>query len=180
VFADVTDLAEHARLIADPDGYRPPSCSRCECDRLHVHDYPRRKPRADPEAVEVKIVRYVCTQCEAVWRVLPRFLARRLWRTWRVVEWSTIGSRPVGAPPVPRRTAQRWRQRLRMSAKKMVQVLATSGSRTLETLVGRVGVDARRGDVVVAHANVTGSPALRWLANLAEAVHRLSPGVRVM
>lgn len=182
VVADVTDLAEHVRRIADPDGYRPPSCFGCGYERLWVHDYPRRKPRADPdaEAVEVKIVRYVCVRCEAVWRVLPRFLARCLWRTWRVVEWSTLGCRPADAPPIPARTLARWRSRLRSAGRVLVQRLATSGAKMLEAVAGRVGLDAQRHHVVREHAAMTGSTSTRWLADLAVVVHRLSPGVRVM
>ena len=88
--------------------------------------------------------------------------------------------RPNSAPAVPRSTVRRWRSRLGSDARMLTQVLATSGARALEVLAHRVGLRARREDVVLEHAHKSGAPPLRWLATLAARVHRLSPGVRVM
>jgi hypothetical protein len=178
---DVTDLAEHAARLADPDGYRPLRCQKCRASQLHVHDYPSRKPRADPNLVEIKIVRYRCYECEAVWRVLPRFMARHLWRTWRVVEWSALDApKPTNAPPVPRSTVARWRARLSAAARVLVAVVATSGSTILEAVAAAVGLEARREDVVFEHAAATSAKPMQRIADLAARIHGLSPGVRVM
>jgi hypothetical protein len=180
----VLDVETHRRRLADPDGYRPQRCPRCGCVVLHVHDYPERKPRADGCLVVVRIVRHICAElaCRATWRILPAFLARHLHRTWRAVEWTVLPDAPVapGAPPVPKRTAQRWHARLASAAKQLVVLLATSGGAVLEGLAQAVGLEATRHELVDAHAVVASSPVGRRLAEVAALVHRLERGLRLM
>jgi hypothetical protein len=94
---DVTDLGTHERRLCDPDGYRPVFCPSCLETRLHVHDYRERVLRAEPGRPVIDIVRHECVSCEAIWQVLPIFLARNLWRTWSVVERVMRGASPAQA-----------------------------------------------------------------------------------
>ena len=171
---DVTDVETHERRVCDPDGYRPSCCPRCGHDVLHVHDYRPRVLRADPDRVVIKVVRHRCVgaECGARWLILPFLLARHLWRRWVVVEAATVGRRPADWPPVPQRTQRRWRARLRMAGRLLTQVLAASGSATLEEVAQRVGLTATRLDVVLA-LGLTLSAA-------AALMHRLAPGLRLM
>jgi hypothetical protein len=177
VAEDVHDLVGHARRICDPDGYRPAACPRCG-HRLHVHCYPERRPRGDARMPPViRIAQYVCASsaCGATWRILPRFLARHLWRTWATVERGV-----AAATTIPARTVCRWRARLAATARMLVVLLATSGAAVLEGLAARVGLDATRGAVVAAHAEVAGAAVGEQLSTLAALVHRLARGVRLM
>ena len=171
---DVTDLETHERRLCDPDGYRPSCCPRCGHAVLHVHDYRPRVLRADPHRVVVKVVRHRCVavDCGARWLILPLVLARHLWRRWAVVEATTRGRRPVDWPPVPARTARRWRARLRLAGRRLTQVLAASGSAPLEAVAQRLGLTATRLDVILA-LGLT-------LSSVAALMHRLAPGLRLM
>ena len=171
---DVIDLETHGRRLYDPDGYRPSCCPRCGHPVLHVHDYRSRVLRADPDQVVTKVVRHRCVglDCGARWLTLPLFLARHLWRRWVVVEATTQGRRPVDWPPVPARTARRWRARLRMAGRRLTQVLAASGLPSLEGVAQYLGLTATRLDVVLA-LGLT-------LSSVAALVHRLAPGLRLM
>lgn len=182
---DVEALSVHDRRLRDPDGYRPESCPRCRHDRLHVHDYPERVMRADAERSWIRIVRYACAECSAIWRILPLFLARHLWRSWRVVERVALrGAEPPppsrAPPPVPPRTSRRWVARLAAAALVLTQALATSGREALRAVVAAAGIDCDRRALVQAHARETGSAAGRRLAELAALAHRLVPGLRLM
>ena len=181
---DVLDLATHGRRIVDPDGYRPAQCLRCGGQVLHVHDYPRRKPRGEPGMPpEITIVRHICADpaCEATWRILPAFLARHLWRVWPTVERTTGEvSPPLSTAPIPKRTERRWRARLASSAKQLVLLLATSGGALLEAIAKRVGMLSARLTLVDVHAQMTASPQDQRLADLAALVHRLERGLRLM
>lgn len=169
---DVTDVETHRRRLADPDGYRPDRCHNCLFGTLHAHDFRERKPKQDPEHQVMWVRRYRCAYCGAVWQVLPGFLARWLHRSWEVVEGAVAGSRSPSQPQVPHRTLQRWRERLRCSARRLVSVLASSGEPRWEALAGRVGPDATRAALLAAWQ--------RGMASLAALVHRLVPGVRLM
>ncbi len=171
---DVTDVEAHERRLFDPDGYRPSCCPRCGHAVLHVHDYRFRVLRADPDRVEIKVVRHRCVgpDCGARWLTLPLLLARHLWRRWAVVEATTRDRRPVDWPPVPARTARRWRARLRMAGRRLTQVLAASGLPSLEGVAQYLGLTATRLDVVLA-LGLT-------LSSVAALVHRLAPGLRLM
>ena len=182
---DVHDLATHQRRLVDPDGYRPAHCPRCGGHVLHVHDYPQRKPRGQPELPpEIPIVRHICADpaCEATWRILPAFLARHLWRVWNTVEQTVSETRPAEPRParIPKRTKQRWRARLVSSAKQLVVLLAASGGALLEAIAKGVGLEAARLTLVEVYAQRTATPLDQRLACLAALVHRLERGIRLM
>ena len=195
---EVGELGVHRERVADPDGYRPEVCARCLHGRLHIHSYPERRLLADGGgAPVVRIVQYICadSQCGATWRVVPLFLARHLWRTWRTVERvvrpvetpelaeATDSGRARDGPPVPGRTQRRWRGRFSSAARLLVVLLATSGSAVLAAIAVSTGLGATRGELVAAHAcaasAATSAPGAR-LATLAALVHRLERGIRLM
>ena len=175
---EVTDLETHRRRLSDPDGYRPRCCPGCGHRKLHVHDYRSREllgePRKKGATPSITVVRHRCANpaCKAQWRTVPALLARHLRRRWEVVDAATVGSRPPGWPPVPKRTRRRWRARLRLGARALIQVLAASGSTALEAIAKGVGLPGTRRDVVVALGGRLGA--------VAELLHRLAPGLRLM
>jgi hypothetical protein len=180
---EVTDHATHERCICDPDGYRRGTfCARCGGRRLHVHDYRERVLRAELGKPVITIVRLMCVACEAIWQILPLFLARHLWRTWEVVRRvlmpdSKTSSASEGEPwpKVPPRTVRRWRQRWLRPALALAQILATSGP--WDALAIGLPVDATCGDLVAAYAAAqVGEP----LSSLAALIYRLQPKVRLM
>jgi hypothetical protein len=177
----VLDLATHEARMKDPASYRPAEC-RCGGNRLHLHDLRDRIARGTAAGAGgfavVTVVVFLCASCSATWRVLPAFLARCLWRTWTVVAAVLFGQRRPDQPKVPPRTRQRWRARLAQSARVAAQVLATSGDGTLRGLAQRVGLDGCRQSLAEGHAAVFAGAAL--LAPLAELLHRLTPGIRLM
>src|SRR6266542_269234 len=128
---DVTDRALHERRICDPDAYRPTFCPRCGDRTLHVHDYRERILRAEPGEPVARVVRHACVGCTAIWQIVPAFIARHLWRTWRVVEHTLTVAEPSPAhretprwPTVPERTRRRGQARWRRPAHVVAQVLA--------------------------------------------------------
>ena len=70
----VLNLADHIRILSDPDGYRPSSCPTCGFHFMHAHDFRVRRLRGDPETGWIDLRRYRCPDCGAVWQVLPGFL----------------------------------------------------------------------------------------------------------
>ena len=133
----------------------------------------------------VRIIQYVCAaaECGATWRILPMFLARHLWRAWKTVERVVMpaGMPPsAAAPPIPPRTEQRWRTRFAATARMLVVLLAASGGVALEALASSVSLDASRAELTAAHAEVTRAAPAARLAALAELVHRLERGLRLM
>jgi hypothetical protein len=182
----VGDLATHARRVSDPDGYRPVACPRCGHRVLHVHSYPERRARGEPGAPPaIPIVQYICASadCAATWRVLPKFLARHLWRVWATVERQVVTDAPVSpAPtiPIPPTTRRRWSARLAAAARVVVVLFAASGGAMLEGIAMRVGVDATRGELAVAYGAASHAPHGERLAAIAAHVHRLERGVRLM
>jgi hypothetical protein len=181
---DVTERATHEGRLCDPDGYRPRFCPTCGARRLHVHDYRERVLRAEPEAPVATIVRHACATCAAIWQVLPAFLARHLWRTWRVVAHALTGDEPPPAPEpsprwpsVPPRTRRRWRARWQRSARGLVQILTTSGAATWAALAERLRPDATCADLVAAYAHEHAGPPVLALAAL---VYRLHPKIRLL
>ncbi len=180
IHEDVKDREAHCRRLCDPDGYRPHECPTCCHDVMHVHQYRERVQRGDLDPV-ITIAVYLCAGCGATWRILPLFLARHLWRTWCVVEAATLALVTSPAlPPVPARTVRRWAERLRSSARKLVQLLATSGNMLLEAAVHAVGVDAARGELVASYTATVRPVPRHPLADLAALVHRLGPGLRLV
>jgi hypothetical protein len=183
---DVRDLEAHERRICDPDGYRPERCPRCGHDVLHVHGYPERHPRGEPGMPPVVlIIQYICAAvaCAATWRILPRFLARHLWRTWATVERvvrADDAARPRDAPPIPERTQRRWRSRIGTLARVLVVLLAASGGGALEAIAARVGLDGTRADLVNVHAELAQVPPGARVATVAAIAHRLERGIRLL
>jgi DNA-directed RNA polymerase subunit RPC12/RpoP len=177
---EVVDLATHLRRLCDPDAYRPSECPSCGHRVLHVHDRRDRIALGDPETATVTVLVYLCAGCGGTWRILPRFVARHLWRTWRVVESQTIAAAAPSSPAVPARTRRRWHERLRSSARGLVVLLATSGSALLAAVVHALGLDATRAAVVAAYTSTMRPTPSHPLADLAALVDRLRAGVRVM
>jgi hypothetical protein len=184
IFQRVTDFAEHERRIGDPDGYRPAFCPRCFRGKLHVHDYRGRVLRAEPGKRKISTVRFECVSCEAIWHILPMFLARHLQRTWRVVERVLMpdaqapspGEETNRWPKVPPRTVRRWRQRWLRPAHALVQALTTSGPLWAALAIRRpVGATCASLTSEFA-AGYVGEP----LAGLAALIYRLQPNFRLL
>jgi hypothetical protein len=187
VAEDVTDLATHERRLCDPDGYRPKFCPRCRETTLHVHDYRERVLRAERGRPVASIVRHECVGCEAIWQILPAFIARHLWRTWRVVERTLTGATPTAAedharrwPAVPERTQRRWRARWLRPARFVAQVLATCGEAVWTALATGLAQAAKCAELVAAYAGATVTAAGHLLAAVAALIYRLQPKVRLV
>lgn len=183
---DVTDRATHDGRICDPDGYRPPFCPTCGERRLHVHDYRERILRADPDTPVATIVRHECVACEAIWQILPAFIARHLWRSWDVVAHTVTGdARPAAAmprrwPAIPPRTARRWRARWQRPAHDLAHILAASGEAAWAALARWLRPDGTCADLVAAYARRNLPLAGEPLAAVAALLYRLQPRVRLM
>jgi hypothetical protein len=142
----------------------------CKWRVLHVHE--RRTRNLDglgSETTDILIFR--CARCRVVWRVLPAFLARHLWRTWAAVIEALDETRE--RHKTPKRTRQRWLKRLRERASMLVVVLGQLGPRRSEA-VTQLGRHAIRGEVIDAFGGRA------FLAELAALIDHLVPGVRVM
>jgi hypothetical protein len=181
---DVPDHATHEQRVCD-HSYRLPFCPRCGWLVLHVHDYRERGLRAEPGKPVARIVRFECVSCEAIWQILPLFIARHLWRTWNVVRHALMDgkasspSEPQHWPKVPPRTVRRWRARWLRPALALAQILAASGQAAWAALATHLptDTDATCADLVVAYAREQVSQPLAGLAAL---VYRLQPKVRLM
>jgi len=148
---------------------------------LHLHDRRERKVRRGRGGgfTVVTVVVFLCAKCSATWRVLPAFLARCLWRTWAVVAGAVgFSRRRADEPEVPERTRQRWRGRLAQAARVPMQVLAASGNATLRALAQKAGLEGCRQALVNSYS--TAFVGAAPLAALAELLHRLSQGIRLM
>jgi len=181
---DVTDRATHERRICDPDGYRPAFCPNCREKTLHVHDYRERKLLAEPGELVAKVVRHECVGCESIWQILPAFIARHLWRSWRVVEHTLSGVGPTPEtgrwPRIAERTRRRWRRRWLRPAKFLAQILASCGEAEWAALAGSLRGDATLVDLVAAYATSVRTSAGELFAAVAALVYRLEPKVRLM
>jgi len=184
---DVTDRATHDRRICDPDGYRPAFCPNCGERTLHVHDSRERILRAEPGEPVARVVRHECVGCDGLWQILPAFIARHLWRTWRVVEHTLMGAGPAPAtcetrrwPRVPERTQRRWRARWLRPARFLAQVLAACGEAAWAALAAGLAPEATCADLVAAYAGAVATPAGQRLAAGATLVYRLQPTVRLV
>ncbi len=182
IIEGVDDLAEHERRLVQ-GAYRPDGCPRCH-QPVHVHD---RRPRllAGDVAGSTEIARFRCSDregCGAVWQVLPQLLARHLWRAWRTVQAAVI--EPVEASAVeavPARTRRRWRSRLASSAVLVVSVLSEAlDVGPVPRVAKAAGPSTTRGELVAAFARELRPWLGQQLSKLAELVHRLAPGVRLM
>jgi hypothetical protein len=177
---DVTDLETHRRRLCDPDGCRPDRCPSCRHEVLHVHGYRERLLVADRSTPWVAIAVYSCIGCGGTWRILPRFVARHLWRSWRTVEASATAKTSACKPVVAARTVRRWRERLASSARLLVQIFATSGRTRLETVAQTAGLCVTRGEFACAYAATVALAITYRFAEVAALVHRLCSGVRLM
>jgi hypothetical protein len=184
---DVMDPTLHERRICDPDAYRPPFCPHCGERTLHVHDYRERILRAEPGAPVARVVRHECVGCAAIWQIVPAFIARCLWRTWRVVEHTLIAvesppatRQPPRWPPVPERTQRRWRARWRRPAQVLAQVLAACGHAAWAALAAGLAPAATCADLVAAYATTTATPSGQQLAAVAALIDRLVPRMCLM
>ena len=175
----VLDLAAHETRMKDPASYRPAECRCCGGDRLHLHDRRDRKVRGGAWTAVVTVVIFLCAKCSATWRVLPAFLARCLWRSWAVVAVAVgFSQRRTDEPEIPERTRQRWCARLKQAARVPMQVLASSGEARLRGVAQGAGLEGSRRALVDFFAAAFAAAAP--LASLAELLHRLSPGTRLM
>jgi hypothetical protein len=152
-----------------------------------VHDYRERILRAEPDTPVATIVRHACVACDAIWQVLPAFIARHLWRTWRVVAQTLTPAdgRPSAGPPppwrtVPARTARRWRARWQRAAHTLAQILAASGAATWAALARLLPPDATCAHLVATYAREYESRAGHAVAAVAALIYRLQPRVRLM
>lgn len=167
------ELEAHDDRLASVESYRPERCANCLRKRPHGHGRRVRGLRAwcGLDVLFIELRRYRCPGCRAVWTVVPRFVARCLWRAWSTVRGALSGAR---SSPVPPRTRRRWRARLRTCTRKLVTVIATAGDAALRRRAGEVGLDASRRELI---ERLGGLAALEALSGL---VHRLRPGLRVM
>jgi hypothetical protein len=207
---EVWSAEEHEKRLCDPDGYRPEQCGHCGCRRLHVHDYPLRRPVGEPLLTLLRIVRFICSneQCQATWRVLPAFLARHLWWIWQRIstatrneadEASTVSvdaegvGEPTAAPTgtsagraehkgraVPTRTRRRWQQRLSASSRQLVVLMASRAVRGVQQVAEAVGLAANRRELVTAYEQALDIAVRASLGALAALIDRLERGVRLM
>ena len=143
--------------------------------------------RAEPGEPVARVVRHACVGCDGIWQILPAFIARHLWRTWRVVEHTLTGAEPPPAtreprrwPPVPERTRRRWQARWWRPARFVTQILAACGEGAWAALAAGLGPEATCADLVAAYAGARATLAGQWLASMAALVYRLQPTVRLM
>ncbi len=183
---DVSELAEHLARLANVDLYRPGWCARCGHDRLHVHGRAERHPRGDPSLPPVIQVLVFCcasAECEATWRILPRFFARHLWHAWQAVEGivrpPAAGEAQVAAVPISVRTVGRWQSRLSSSGRMLAVLLAIAGG-LLAEIASKSGLSCTREDVLDAFVETVAPVAGLRLSALAAVLHRLERGIRLM
>jgi len=81
---------------------------------------------------------------------------------------------------VPERTRRRWRARLAASARQLVVVFATAGTVALDGLAAAMGLEATRRELVDEYARRLHVRSGQRLAAVADHVHRLVRGVRLM
>ena len=187
VAEEVWTLEEHLRRIRDPDGYRPCACGHCGSTVLHVHDYLERKPLGLAWMAVVRVVRFICVNpdCRATWRVLPAWLARHLWWTWSSVEQAVntnteeSKATAVAATP-PKRTEQRWLNRLASSARQAVVLMVSRGTELVRAVGEAVGLQATRRTLVDSYRAIVKVPCRHVLAAVAAVLDRLERGVRLM
>lgn len=176
IATQIEDVEAQREALAQPDRARPSDdCRACGTGRLHVHSRRERKLYGHVGVPSISILVFRCArqQCRALWRVLPKFLARHLWRAWPTVA-DALEPKPGAPCTVPLQTRRRWRARLRERAAVLVAVLATRGDDKLGRRAASLGSGALRREVLAAFGGPQELPVLAAL------VHRLVPGVRVM
>lgn len=172
---NVRTLEQHQEALRNPDRVRPERCATCKVGGLHVHERRSRVLAGEiDESPAIEILIFRCDRreaCGAVWRVLPHFMARHLWRRWTVVGL-VVAEQPRHR--VPRRTQQRWRSRLSCAAAVLVGLLGHAPRVEWRDVAAHAGVAATRLELVQA----AGGPSR--LDEVARVVDQLTPGVRVM
>jgi hypothetical protein len=168
-------MEQHQQALSTPDRVRPNRCARCKVGGLHVHERRSRVLAGEIDrAPAIEILIFRCgrrDECGAIWRVLPHFMARHLWRRWTVVGL-VVAEQPRHR--VPRRTQQRWRRRLSCAAAVLVALVGHAPRVEWHDVAALAGADATRLELVQA----AGGPSR--LDEIASIVDQLSPGVRVM
>lgn len=126
----------------------------------------------------VDIRRYRCRRCHAVVQVLPGFVARNLWRTWRTVEAIVVP--PEQRPPVvvPERTRRRWRARASQPARVVLHALSSLRTTVLTGLVAALGLDATRRALLAAFRPLAGATGA--CAALSVLLDKVFPGLRMI
>jgi hypothetical protein len=184
LIAPGVDKPTHDRMICDPDGYRPEACPRCGNTLLHMHDFRYRNLKEGKETKEECTRRYECMFCNAIWHILPGFIARWLHRSWDVVQSTMMAAGVIAASgeereiDTPKTTVRRWKDRLLFCATILMRAFQALGV-DLSKVLSRIGIDATRARFVDAMAQV-GVSACRKLEEMAEWIHRLIPGWRLM
>lgn len=181
---EVGSREEHERWL-DEGRYRPAVCPspRCGSTRLHAHGWRSRYllgelVPSEPSLGEVALIAvFRCADCDATWRVLPAFIARWLHRSWRVVREAVAPHAPPGHL-APQRTRQRWAARLLQAALAPVQLLALSLDAQLRSLAQQAGLEASREQLIAAYA--ARAPEHCPFSALAELLHRMHPGIRLL
>lgn len=173
---DVFDLEEHRKRLLDPDGYRPQHCLNCSCHRNHAHCFRERILRqadSSQPPIVVQIRLFACACCGAIFTILPAFIARHLWRTWKTVE-SVVS----GRERAPQTTTARWFSRLGSDALQLVQVFNVSiqGAVSEALVRSRPSIRALFVDVIKPFLRASSS----HFARITAWIHRLAPGVRLM
>jgi hypothetical protein len=186
---DVWTREEHRRRLANPCLYRPENCGKCGRRVLHVHDYPERHPRGIFLVAAVRVVRFICAaaDCGATWRVLPAWMARHLWWTWKAVEEvtqvptsarATVVQTMVSPPSV--QTERRWLGRLASSARQAVALMGSRGAEVLRGVAQATGLNATRQGLVNAYRDIAWVAPGQRLGAVAAVLDRLERGVRLM
>jgi hypothetical protein len=128
----------------------------------------------------VRLVRFACSECGAVWRVVPKFICARLRATWKTVQRAVGDASERRATRVPTRTAQRWRARFASSARFLVVLLACSIGTWAERTAIAAGLNGTHADLLASFSAETGCSGHYAFAELATVLGRLHPGTCLM
>lgn len=171
---EVDNVEEHDRWM-DQGLYNPKTC-RCG-KPVHAHGTRTRMLAGalGTIALPILIAVFRCSGCGGIWRVLPGFVPRWLHSSWKVVHDAIEGR---AKKLVPERTRRRWVARLRQDGSRPARVLVVSGASYLRELVAKLGPSPSRGKLLSAYAIIC--PAVVAVASLAELLHRMMPGIRLM
>jgi hypothetical protein len=171
---EVKSIEEHDRWM-DQGLYNPKTCRRCG-KPVHSHGTRTRTlVGALGTILPILIAVFRCSGCGGIWRILPGFVPRWLHSPWEVVHNAIEGR---AKKLVSERTRRRWTARLRQDGSRPARVLVVSGASYLRELVAKLGPSPSRGKLLSAYATLC--PAVVAVASLAELLHRMMPGIRLM
>jgi len=180
VAEEVLDLEVHLSRLLDPDDYRcvVTPCRRCNGGRMHAHSLRERlllpgAREAPVERVTIRLFRCAEDSCRAVFTVLPAFIARHLWRSWKTVDDVLRRDRPA-----PATTKRRWRARCLSDATRLVQSFMSLALPPVREALSREK-PLTRSSFVEALKRFVSSPESLF-ALTASWIHRLEPGIRLM